>query len=78
MNPLFSTLPANVEKEAEFIYRRILNEKLLDCTTHFVSSAIDEVQSVSNIRQVDINSIHHEESRTFGGEWLSKQMLDDC
>ena len=30
INPLFSTLPENVEKEAEFIYRRILHEKLLE------------------------------------------------
>jgi transposase len=27
---------------------------------------------------VDVNSIIYEDSRTFGGEWLSKQMLDVC
>src|SRR5215469_5357144 len=32
INPLFSRLPDQVEQEAELIYRRILNEKLLDCT----------------------------------------------
>ena len=78
MNPLFSNTPANVEKEAEFIYHRILHERLLDCTPHAISSVIDEEPDNSDIRQVDINSIVHEDSRTFGGEWLSKQMLDEC
>jgi hypothetical protein len=81
VNPLFSNLPDNVEKEAEFIYRRILNEKLLDCTVNTVSPSIDEEsEELENpdVRKVDINSIVHEDSRTFGGEWLSKQMLDGC
>ena len=42
LNPLFSSLPEQVEKEAEFIYRRILNERLLDCTPDPVSPAIDQ------------------------------------
>ena len=78
INPLFSSHPENVEKEAEYIYRRILNEKLLDCTAVSASPVIDEEAENCDIRKVDINSIHHEDSRTFGGEWLSKQMLDDC
>jgi hypothetical protein len=78
VNPLFSNLPDNVEKEAELIYRRILNERLLDCTVNTASPAIEAESASSDIRQVDINSITHEESRTFGGEWLSKQMLDHC
>ena len=79
VNPLFSSLPDHVEKEAEFIYRRILNERLLDCQADTVSSAMEqEVEAVENtdIRKVDVNSIIHDDSRTFGGEWLSKQMLD--
>ena len=93
INPLFLSLPENVEKEAEFIYRRILHEKLLDCTTATVpsvpsvpsvppvppvASAKDENEEISDVRQVDINSITNEDSRSFGGEWLSKQMLDSC
>jgi transposase len=80
VNPLFSNIPEAVETEAEFIYRRILNEKLLDCTTSAASPAIEEEQERENsdIQKVDINSIIYENSRTFGGEWLCKQMLDDC
>ena len=78
VNPLFSTLPDCVEKEAELIYRRILNEKLLDCTVNTDVPSIEEEPENRDIRPVDINSIVHEDSRTFGGEWLSKQMLDDC
>ena len=79
INTLFSTLPENIEKEAEFIYRRILHEKLLDCTTVSVPSvppAIEDSADHPDIRPVDINSITNEDSRSFGGEWLSKQMLD--
>jgi hypothetical protein len=78
VNPLFSTISENVEKEAEFIYRRILNEKLLDCVVGSVSSVKEEYSLNADIQKVDINSIVHEDSRTFGGEWLSKQMLDGC
>jgi transposase len=78
VNPLFSSLPDQVEKEAEFIYRRILNERLLDCTVNPVSPAMEEEPENCDIRQVDINSILYEDSRTFGGEWLSQQMLEGC
>ena len=78
INPLFPNTPENVEKEAEFIYRRILNERLLDCTVASTSPAIVEEPENPDIRKVDINSINYEDSRTFGGEWLSKQMLDSC
>ena len=118
LNPLFSIVPENVEKEAEFIYRRIMNEKLLDCTAATGASPGTggkpanttspdacgkqekttspgtvgkpedtvspdmgkETESAENtdIQKVDVNSIIYEDSRTFGGEWLSKQMLDDC
>jgi transposase len=76
INLLFSTLPENIEKEAEFIYRRILHEKLLDCTGLSASPLSKDTPEDSDIRKVDINSISNEDSRTFGGEWLSKQMLD--
>ena len=78
VNPLFSSISANVEKEAEFIYQRILQEKLLDCTVPTVSPFVETESENRDIRPVDINSIENEDSRTFGGEWLSKQMLDDC
>ena len=79
LNPLFSNIPDHIEKEAETLYRRILNERLLDCKVAAVSPAKDETsEEVENtdIRKVDVNSIIHDDSRTFGGEWLSKQMLD--
>jgi len=78
INPLFLSVAENVEKEAEFIYRRILNEKLLDCTIGSTSPSIEEIPENLDIRKVDINSISNEDSRSFGGEWLSKQMLDGC
>ena len=80
INPLFLGIPENVEKEAEFIYRRILSEKLLDCSPIVPASSATEEAAPENtdIQKVDVNSISHEDSRTFGGEWLSKQMLDSC
>src|SRR5215469_12785649 len=42
INTLFSNVPENIEKEAEFIYRRILTEKLLDCAVTTVSPAIED------------------------------------
>jgi len=78
INPLFSNTPENVEKEAELIYRRILNEKLLDCTIAAASPTITEEPENPDIQKVDINSIHYEDSRTFGGEWLCSQMFDSC
>jgi len=77
MNPLFFSVPEHIEKEAEFIYRRILHERLLDCTPVATSPSTDVEVENTDIRQVDINSITHEDSRSFGGEWLSKQMLDN-
>ena len=76
INTLFSHLPENIEKEAEFLYRRILNEKLLDCTLDSAPPAIEETPENLDIQRVDINSICNEDSRSFGGEWLSGQMLD--
>jgi hypothetical protein len=81
-NLLFSSIPENVEKEAEFIYRRILHEKLLDCGTLVVAASPDRVEEPksaekTDIQKVDVNSIVYEDSRTFGGEWLSCQMLDE-
>jgi transposase len=78
INPLFSLIPEHIEKEAEFIYRRILNEKLLDCNPVTVSPPKEEESAPLDIQKVDVNSISNEDSRTFGGEWLSKQMLDGC
>jgi hypothetical protein len=31
---------------------------------------------VCDIQKVDVNSINNEDSRSFGGEWMSKQMID--
>ena len=81
INTLFSTLPENVEKEAELIYRRILNENLLDCAIVSASPAVEdkgENPVNQDIQKVDINSISNEDSRSFGGEWLSKQIFDSC
>ena len=53
MNPLFPSLPDHVEKEAEFLYRRILNERLLDCNTKPVLPAIDQAaEAAENPRQI--------------------------
>ena len=78
INPIFSSIPDHIEKEAEHIYRRILNEKLLDCTINSVPDVREEIPEDTDIQKVDVNSIFNEDSRSFGGEWLSKQILDDC
>ena len=78
INPLFLSLPEHIEKEAEFIYRRILNEKLLDCTINSVPTVREEIPDDTDIQKVDVNSISNEDSRSFGGEWLSKQIFDAC
>ena len=79
INPLFSMVSDSVEKEAEFIYRRILNEKLLDCRIdNDFSSVVNDNSENPDIRKVDINTIINEDSRSFGGEWLSYQMFEDC
>ena len=78
INPLFIDTPVEVEKEAEFIYHRILREKLLDCTVAPAPAAKVEEPEKPDIQKVDVNSITYEDSRTFGGEWLSRQMLDSC
>jgi transposase len=76
VNSLFSNIPVNIEKEAEYFYRRILHEKLLDCKVVEPIEATDIY--TADIQSVDINSIVNEDSRTMGGEWLSKQMSDGC
>jgi hypothetical protein len=81
INLLFSSLPDQIEKEAEVIYRRILNEKLLDCNINSVPGVREEVSEIpeeTDIQKVDVNSILNEDSRSFGGEWISKQILDHC
>ena len=75
---LFLSVPEAVEKEAEFIYRRVLHEKLPDCRIETVAPEVKEEGVHADIRKVDLNAIENEESRTFGVEWLSKQMLNDC
>ena len=75
---LFLSVPEAVEKEAEFIYRRILHEKLPGSKIETVTPEVKEEGVHADIRKVDVNSIENEDSRTFGGEWLSKQMLNAC
>jgi len=78
MNPLFLNIPSHIEEKAEFIYRRILNEKLLDCTIAPVAAVVEETSENTDIQMVDVSSISNEDSRSFGGEWLSKQIFDAC
>jgi hypothetical protein len=76
VNPLFAGVSEAVEKNAEYIYRRIVKEKLLD---HTVPATVSEQAAhIPDIQKVDVNSLENEDSRTFGGEWLSKQMSDSC
>ena len=64
VNPLFPNTPEEVEKEAEFIYRRILHERLLDCRVAPAPAAIVEEPENTDIQKVDVNSINFEDSRT--------------
>ncbi|MDR1340094.1 MAG: IS1634 family transposase [Prevotellaceae bacterium] len=75
-NLLFANIPEKVEKTAEYIYRRIVKEKLLDCTAPVSDPEQNEYSA--DIQKVDVNSVENEDSRTFGCEWLGKQMSDHC
>ncbi|MDR2027060.1 MAG: IS1634 family transposase [Prevotellaceae bacterium] len=76
-NLLFANIPDVVEKNAEYYYRRILGEKLLD--THPVTAITSEkAEYTPDIQKVDVKSIENEDSRTFGCEWIGKQMADRC
>ena len=66
------------KKDVELIYRRILHERLLDCTFSPASPVMEDEPEHPDIRKVDINSVIHEDSRTFGCEWLCRQAPDDC
>jgi transposase len=74
---LFNDLPAGVEKAADTIYHQIVSGHLLDYAVSSPPRAdIAAGVSEQDIRSVDINSIENEDSRTLGGEWLCKQMMD--
>jgi transposase len=73
---LFANIPKTVEKNAEYIYGRIVNEKLLDCAVP--TPAPEQKAYAPDIQKVDVNSLENEDSRTFGCEWLSKQMAGSC
>jgi transposase len=76
VSSLFLKIPECVEREAEYFYRRILHEKLLACRAPEPAEAADTY--TPDIQPVDTNSIANEDSRTMGGEWLSKQLADAC
>jgi hypothetical protein len=65
-----------VERNADFFYRRILKENLLDHLPVVKESENDAY--IPDIQRVDLNSIENEDSRTFGCERLSKQAVDAC
>jgi transposase len=75
-NLLFAGLPDVIEKNAEYFYRRILKENLLDHPVIIRESKHND--PVPDIQSVDVNSIENEDSCTFGCEWLSKQEADAC
>lgn len=55
-----------------------MHEKLLDCAIAAAAPEAKAAAEKADIQKVDISSLENEDSRTFGGEWLSKQMLDEC
>lgn len=75
-NLLFANIPDKVEKTAEYIYRRIIKEKLLDIAVPTPDP--EQKEYTPDIQKVDVNSLENEDSRTFGCEWVSKQMSDSC
>jgi hypothetical protein len=76
INLLFAGIPENVEKNAEYFYRRILRENLLDHPV--VLDEVFESEHIPDIQNVDVNSIENEDSRSFGCECLCKQAADAC
>ncbi|MDR2764528.1 MAG: hypothetical protein LBB90_05800, partial [Tannerella sp.] len=76
INLLFTNIPDVVEKNAEYYYRRILREKLPDTPDAAATPEKEGYKPV--IQSVDVKSIENEDSRTFGCEWLCKQMADRC
>ncbi|MDR2776162.1 MAG: hypothetical protein LBC19_15785, partial [Tannerella sp.] len=42
------------------------------------NTAPEKEEYTPDIQRVDIKSLENEDSRTFGCEWLSRQMADEC
>jgi transposase len=75
-NLCFANIPDVVEKHAEYCYRRILMEKLLDAPVPAITPENEDY--TTDIQRVDVKSVENEDSRTFGCEWMAKQMADRC
>jgi hypothetical protein len=76
VNLLFVNIPDAVEKNAEHFYRRILQKNLLDDPVS--ETAPEKEEYTPDLQRVDIKSLENEDSRTFGCEWLSRQIADSC
>jgi len=62
-----------IEQYAQQAYKRISDEKLLDVNP--VIQAVDKIPE-NDYREVDVNSMIHEEVRELGAEWLCRQAAD--
>ncbi len=63
-----------IEQYAQAAFKRIRDEKLMDI--HPVGGHLIEQAAEADYRQVDVNSLSHEEVRELGSEWLCKQSAD--
>ena len=63
-----------VEKQASVFAKRIIDEQLIDIKSP--KSLQDEQTLPPDYKDIDINSLEHEQIRELGGEWLCKQTLD--
>lgn len=74
-NVLFSfDINPEIEKQASLFAKRIIDEQLLDIKPP--TKAHKEQTSTPNYKNIDLNSLEHEQVREIGGEWLCKQTMD--
>ena len=63
-----------IDKQAFMLAKRIIDEQLLDIKP--VERSKPERKAEPDYKNVDLNSLEHEQVREVGGEWLCKQTLE--
>jgi transposase len=72
---LFDYQPDNqIEKHAQYAYKRIIDENLMDVAVP--PSSAYETGQAPHYESIDLHSIEHEDAREVGIEWLCLKMLE--
>ena len=69
-------LKPEIEKYANEFSIRIITEKLLDVSPSVSQSINSPQKTTTDYQTIDVNSLHHEDVREIGTEWLCKQTVD--